>query len=65
LEGTIEGNTLRMTLKVPTSVGGELLVKYIATLEGDEMKLTYQSEAGRPSPPFGPAAKVFTATRDT
>ena len=64
LEGTIEGNTLKMKLNVPTATGSKLLVNYTATLEGDEMKFTYQAETGRPSPPFGPAAKVFTATRD-
>src|SRR5262252_9329770 len=60
LEGSIEGNTLKMVLKVTTAPGGELLVKYIATLEGDELKFTYQSENGRP-PVFGPAAQEFTA----
>ena len=62
LEGSIEGNTLKMVLKVATATGGELLVKYIATLEGDELKFTYQSENGRP-PVFGPAAQEFTAKR--
>jgi len=62
LEGTIEGNTLKIKLKVTTSSGGELLVNYTATLEGDEIKFTYQSENGR-LPVFGPAAKEFTAKR--
>jgi hypothetical protein len=62
LEGSIEGNVLRVTLKVPAT-GGELLVNYIATLEGDELKFTYQSETGHPSPPFGPAARVFIGQR--
>ena len=63
LEGSIEGNALKIRLRVPTATGGELLVNYIATLEGDELKFTYQSETGRPSPPFGPAAREFTAKR--
>jgi hypothetical protein len=63
LEGSIEGNTLKVRLKVPTSTGGELLVNYTAILEGDEIKFTYQSENGRPSPPFGPAAREFIAKR--
>jgi len=63
LEGTIEGNTLKIRLKVTTSTGGELLVSYTAILEGDEIKFTYQSENGRPSPPFGPAAREFIAKR--
>ena len=62
LEGSIEGN-LKIRLRVPTATGGELLVNYIATLEGDELKFIYQSETGRPSPPFGPAAREFTAMR--
>ena len=62
LEGTIEGNTLKITLKVTTATGSELLVNYTATLEGDEMKFTHQSENGRP-PVFGPAAQQFTAKR--
>ena len=62
LEGTIEGNTLKIKLKVTTSSGGELLLNYTAILKGDEIKFTYQSEAGRP-PVFGPAAQEFTATR--
>jgi hypothetical protein len=63
LEGSIEGNTLKIELKVTTSIGGELRVRYIAVLEGDELKFTYQPENGRASPPFGPAAKQFTAKR--
>jgi len=62
LEGTIEGNTLKIRLKVTTSRGGELLLNYTAILEGDEIKFTYQSETGRP-PVFGPAAQEFTAKR--
>src|SRR5262249_4785991 len=62
LEGTIEGNTLKIKLKVMTSRGGELLLNYTAILEGDEIKFTYQSENGRP-PVFGPAAQEFTAKR--
>ena len=62
LEGTIEGNTLKVKLKVPTATGNELLVNYTAILEGDEIKFTYQSENGRP-PVFGPAAQEFTAKR--
>src|SRR2546426_9742866 len=60
LEGTIEGNTLRLSLKLTTVNGGERLVNYIATLNGDELKFTHQSEDGR-LPVFGPAAKEFTA----
>ena len=41
LEGTIEGNTLKIKLKVTTSSGGELLLNYTAILEGDEIKFTY------------------------
>jgi hypothetical protein len=62
LEGTIEGNTLKLKLKVPTSTGGELLLNYTAILQGDELKFTYQSENGRPAV-FGPAAQEFTAKR--
>ena len=62
LEGTIEGNTLKIKLKVTTASGGELLLSYTAILEGDEIKFTYQSENGRP-PVFGPAAQEFTAKR--
>ena len=62
LEGTIEGNTLKIKLKVTTASGGELLLNYTAILEGDEIKFTYQSENGRP-PVFGPAAQEFTAKR--
>jgi hypothetical protein len=62
IEGTIEGNTLKLKLKVTTSTGGELLLNYTAILEGDEIKFTFQSENGRP-PVFGPAAQEFTAKR--
>jgi hypothetical protein len=62
LEGTIEGNTLKVKLKVTTEGGGELLLNYTAILDGDEIKFTYQSENGRP-PVFGPAAQEFTAKR--
>lgn len=62
LEGTIEGNTLRIKLKVTTSTGGELLLNYIATMEGDEIRFVYESENGRP-PVFGPGAEKFTAKR--
>lgn len=64
MEGTIEGNTLKLNLKVTTSAGSELLLHYTAILEGDEIKFTYQSENGRP-PVFGPAAREFTAKRVT
>jgi hypothetical protein len=63
MEGSIDGNVLRMRLRVPTATGGELLVSYTAILTGDELKFTYQAENGRPSPPFGPGAREFTATR--
>ena len=62
LEGTIEGNTLKVKLKVATSNGGELVLNYTAILKGDEIKFTYQSENGRP-PVFGATAEKFTATR--
>ena len=62
LEGSIEGNTLKIKLRAPTSSGGELLVNYTGVLQGDEIKFTYQSETGRP-PVFGPAAQEFTAKR--
>ena len=62
MEGTIEGNTLKLNLKVTTSTGSELVIKYNAILEGDEIKFIYESENGRP-PVFGPAAQEFTATR--
>ena len=62
LEGSIEGNVLRLKLKVPTASGNELLLDYAAILEGDELRFTYQSETGRP-PVYGPAAREFTATR--
>jgi len=61
LQGTIEGNSLKIILKVAGN-GGELLLKYTAILEGDEIKFTYQSDNGRP-PVFGPAAQEFTAKR--
>jgi len=63
LEGSIEGNILKIRLKVATDTGGELLVDYTAILEGDELRFTYQSENGR-APVFGPAAREFTARRD-
>jgi hypothetical protein len=62
LEGTIDGNTLKMKFKVTTDTGGELLLNYTAILKGDEMEFSYQSETGRP-PVFGPAAQEFTAKR--
>jgi hypothetical protein len=62
LEGAIEGNTLKIKLKVTTSSGGELLLNYTGILEGDQIKFTYQSETARP-PVFGPAAQEFTAKR--
>ena len=62
LEGSIEGNTLKLKMKVTTGNGGELLLNYTAILEGDEIKFTYQSENGRP-PVFGPNAQEFTAKR--
>jgi hypothetical protein len=62
LEGTIERSTLKIRLKVTTASGGELFLNYIAVLEGDEIKFTYQSENGRP-PVFGPASQEFTAKR--
>ena len=62
LEGSIEGNTLKIKLKVTTTTGGELLLNYTAILAGDEIKFTYQSDNGRP-PVFGPAAQEFTAKR--
>ena len=62
LEGTIEGNTLKIKLKVTTDSGSELVLNYTAILQGDEIKFTYQSENGRP-PVFGPAAQEFTAKR--
>ena len=62
VEGTIEGNNLKIKLKVTTSTGGELILNYTAILEGDEIKFTYQSDNGRP-PVFGPAAQEFTAKR--
>ena len=62
VEGSIEGTVLKLTLKVATASGNELLLDYVAILEGDELKFTYQSETGRP-PVFGPAAREFTAKR--
>jgi hypothetical protein len=62
LEGRMEGNTLKIRLKVTTGNGGELLLNYIAILEGDVIRFTYQSENGRP-PVFGPAAQEFIAKR--
>src|SRR5688500_7781562 len=64
LEGSIEGKALKVRLKVTTSLGGELFEDYTAILEGDELKFTYQSETGRRSPVFGPAAREFTAKRN-
>jgi hypothetical protein len=61
LEGSIEGNALKIKLKVPAT-GGELIENYTATLEGDELKFTYQPEHRR-APAFGPAAQTFTAKR--
>src|SRR5437867_6296314 len=40
VEGTIEGSTLKIRLKVTTSSGGELFLNYSAILEGDEIKFT-------------------------
>jgi hypothetical protein len=62
LDGTIEGNTLKIKLKVTTDSGGELLLNYTAILDGDEIKFTYQSDNGR-LPVFGPAAQEFIAKR--
>jgi hypothetical protein len=62
LEGSIEGNALKIKLKVPAT-GGELNENYTATLEGDELKFTYQPER-RPAPSMGPAAVKFTAKRN-
>ena len=62
LDGTIDGNTLKVTLRVTTASGAELPMHYVAVLQGDEITFTYQSENGRP-PVFGPAAREFTATR--
>src|SRR4030095_4356323 len=38
LEGTIDGNTLKIKLKVPTTTGSELLLNYTGVLQGDEIK---------------------------
>jgi len=62
LEGTIEGNALKIKLNVTRATGSVLLLNYTGILEGDEIKFTYQSETGRP-PVFGPAAKEFNAKR--
>jgi hypothetical protein len=62
LEGTIDGDTLKMTLKVAGANGGELLVNYIAVLQGDELKFTFQADNSR-APVFGPKAREFSATR--
>jgi hypothetical protein len=62
LEGTIDGDKLKMTLKVAGANGGELLVNYIAVLEGDELKFTFQPDSHR-LPVFGPKAREFSATR--
>ena len=62
LEGTIEGNTLKIKLNVTTATGSVLLLNYTGILEGDEIKFIYQSEKGQP-PVFGPAAQEFTAKR--
>jgi hypothetical protein len=61
LEGSIEGNALKIKLKVPAT-GGELIENYTATLEGGELQFTYQPEHRR-VPSFGPAALKFTAKR--
>ena len=63
LEGRIDGNTLKINLRVPTATGSELRVNYTGILQGDEIKFTYHSETGRPSPPFGPNAREFIAKR--
>lgn len=62
LEGSIEGDALKIRIRVTTASGGELLVNYIAILKDDELEFTHQSETGRP-PVFGPAARKFTAQR--
>jgi hypothetical protein len=62
LEGTIEGATLKIRLKVPTATGSVLLLDYVGILEGDQIKFTYKSETGRP-PVFGPKAQEFVARR--
>src|SRR5262252_5351152 len=57
LDGTIDGNKLKMTFKVGGAAnGGELLVNYIAVLDGDELKFTFQPDS-RPLPVFGPKAR--------
>src|ERR1041384_7515314 len=38
LEGTIDGNTLKIKFKVTTAGGGELLMNYTAILEGDGIR---------------------------
>jgi hypothetical protein len=62
LDGTIDGTNLKMTLKVAGANGGELLVNYIAVLEGDELKFTFRPDNSR-APVFGPKAREFSATR--
>lgn len=64
VEGAIDGNSLKLKLRVTTSTGVELLLDYDAILEGDEIQFTYHSQNGRP-PVFGPAAEKFTAKRVT
>jgi hypothetical protein len=62
LEGTIDGKSLKMTLKVLSPNGGELLMNYVGIVDGDEIKFTFRSEDGR-LPVFGPKAQEFSATR--
>jgi hypothetical protein len=62
LEGTIDGDKLKMTLKVGGADGREVLVNYIAVLDGDELKFTFQPDSSR-LPIFGPKAREFSATR--
>jgi len=61
LEGSLDGNRLKVTLRVPTATGGELRVTYIGVVEGREIKFTHQSDTGR-APVFGPNAREFVAT---
>jgi hypothetical protein len=62
MEGTIDGNTLKIKLRVAPATGSELLLNYTGILQGDEIKFTYHSETGRP-PVFGPNAQEFIAKR--